>query len=134
MFGAVQAIKVASAEERVVKHFDALNAARQNAAVKDRLFSELLDSINVNTSNLGIGLILLFSAQALRTATSPSVIYALCQLYWLDCGAATVDWTLLARQKQASVSIERMTELLDGAEPAALVAHTSAYTREPLPE
>jgi len=135
MFGAVQAIKVASAEERVVKHFDALNAARQNAAVKDRLFSELLDSINVNTSNLGIGLILLFSAQALRTGNFTVGDFTLFASYigWI-VGLPRWIGRLLARQKQASVSIERMTELLDGAEPAALVAHTSAYTREPLPE
>jgi ATP-binding cassette, subfamily B, bacterial len=59
LFGAVQAVKVASAEGRAVAHFRELSAARRKAALKDHLLTALLDSFNVNTVNLGMGLILM---------------------------------------------------------------------------
>lgn len=134
MFSAVQAIKVSSAEERVARHFDGLSAARQQRALKDRLFSELLDSFNLNMANLGVGLILLLSAQAMRSGSFSLGDFTLFVSYigWVTEAPRWVG-RVLARQKQATVSIERMTRLLDGSAPETLVASTPIYTHGALP-
>jgi ATP-binding cassette subfamily B protein len=135
MFGGVQAIKVGSAEDHVIGHFDRLSAARQKAALKDRLFTEILDSFNQNTAHLGIGLILLLSAQAMQAGSFTIGDFTLFAGYigWI---AGFPRWVgrQLARHKQAGVSIERMTELLAGTTPTALVEHTPTYINGPLPE
>ena len=65
IFAAVQAVKVARAERHVVARFAELNERRRQAALLDRLFEELLESIFVHAGNLGTGIILLLSAQAI---------------------------------------------------------------------
>lgn len=62
LFGSAQAIKVATAEESVISHFDHLNDERRKKALLDRLFNELLNSVFWNTLNVGTGMILLLSA------------------------------------------------------------------------
>lgn len=135
IFGGVQALKVASAEDHAIDHFDRLSAARQKAALKDRLFTEILDSFNLNTANLGIGLILLLSAQAIQAGSFTIGDFTLFAGYigWI---AGFPRWVgrQLARHKQASVSIDRLTALLEGTAPAALVEHTPTYIKGPLPE
>ena len=134
IFGGVQAIKVASAEKEVIAHFDRLSAARQQAVLKDRLFSEILDSFNLNTANLGIGLILLLSAQAMQAGQFTIGDFTLFAGYigWI---AGFPRWVgrQLARHKQAAVSIDRLTELLDGTTPAAMMEATPTYINGPLP-
>ncbi len=134
MFGAVQAIKVANAEDRVVDHFDKLSIARQRAALRDRLFTELLDSFNSNTANIGTGLILLLAAQRMSNGTFSVGDFALFTTY-LASIVALPRWIgrLMARHKQANVSVERMTDVLRGTAPADLVAHTPVYLHGALP-
>jgi ATP-binding cassette subfamily B protein len=57
-FGAVQAVKVATAEQHVIGHFHQLNDERRRLALKERLFSEVLDKLYSNMSTLGTGIIL----------------------------------------------------------------------------
>ncbi len=134
MFGAVQAIKVANAEDRVVDHFDKLSMARQRAALRDRLFTELLDSFNGNTATIGTGLILLLAAQRMSNGTFSVGDFALFTTY-LASIVALPRWIgrLMARHKQANVSVERMTDVLRGTAPTDLVAHTPVYLHGALP-
>jgi ATP-binding cassette subfamily B protein len=126
LFGAAQAIKVASAERRAVDYFRALSDARRAAALKDQLLTALLDSFNVNTVNLGIGLILLLSARSMQQGSFTIGDFALFTSYigWV---AALPRWVgkLLTRVKQAGVSIDRMGELLVGAPEGQLVRYVS---------
>lgn len=132
LFGAAQAIKVAGAEAQVVAHFRALSEARRRAALKDQLLSSLLDSFNVNTVNLGIGLILMLSASAMRAGGFTLGDFALFASYigWV---AGLPRWVgrLLTRAKQVGVSLRRIGELLVGAPIELLTAHSSAAV-EPL--
>ena len=134
MFGAVQALKVASAETHVVGQFRHLNDQRRDAALKDRLFTELLDAFNVNTVNLGIGLILILAAQSMRTGAFTIGDFTLFASY-LGWVMALPRWAgrLLARRRHASVSIDRMAGLLQHTAPAALVAHGRLYLSGPFP-
>lgn len=124
MFGAVQALKVAAAEERAVARLRALGVARQQTALRDRVFTELLDSFNANTVNLAMGVVLLLSAQAMSAGEFTVGDFALFATY-LYALAALPRWVgrLLARHRQASVSLARMTALLAGTAPERLVEY-----------
>jgi ATP-binding cassette subfamily B protein len=135
MFGAVQAVKVATAEPRVVQRFRTLNETRRQAGLKDRLFNELLDSVFWNTVNLGTGIILLMAGQEMRAGTFTVGDMALF-VYYLSfitdfTGLIGVRW---AWYKQAGVSLERLAELLQGDPPERLVTHGLVYMRGALPD
>ena len=68
-FGAVQAVKVATAEKNVIGHFNRLNEERRKLSLRERLFGEMLDSIYRNTASLGTGVILILAGQAMRAGT-----------------------------------------------------------------
>ncbi len=124
LFGAVQVLKVATAEERAVAHLRMLGEARQRAALKDRLFSEMLDSFNANTVNIATGLILILAAQSMSSGQFTVGDFALFVTY-LSALAGLPRWIgrLMVRHRQASVSIERMAELMRGTVPERLVEH-----------
>ena len=134
LLGSVQAIKVATAEERVVARFRRLNETRRRAALKDRLFNVLLDSLFRNTVNLGIGAILLLAAEEMRAGSFTVGDFALF-VYYL--GFVT-DFTALigvrwAWYKQTGVSFQRLARLMAGAPPEKLVEHGMVYMSGELP-
>lgn len=115
-FGNVQAIKVASAELSVLKRFDQLNDQRKHAAVMDRAFNAVLESIFWNTLNIGTGAILILSASLMRNGSFTVGDFALF-VFYLDW-VTEATWfygVALARYRQATVANERLTELLQGA-------------------
>jgi ATP-binding cassette subfamily B protein len=135
MFNSVQAIKLAAAEEQVLHHFHTLNENRRVTALKDRLFSEVLDSIFRNTVNIGSGVIMLLAGQSLHAGDVTVGDFALFVFYL----GFIADWTaqvgkFLPRLRQAGVALERMNLLLQGAPPEILVKPTRTYLRGPLPE
>ena len=134
MFSAVQSVKGAAAEQRMVQYFRKLNAVRGKAALQDRLFSEVLNSFNTNTLNLGMGLILLLGAQSMRTGDFTVGDFTLFASY-LSSIAAFPRWIsrLLAGYKQAGVSIERMDGLLKDAPQGALTMPGPIYFQGALP-
>lgn len=133
-FGAAQAIQVARAERQVIDHFSKLNEQRRKTALLDRLFNELLESIFINCGNLGTGIILLISAQALQNKSFTVGDFALFVFYlafFTDfVGFVGFFW---ARYKQAGVSIRRMTGLLNGAPTERLVTPGEIYQDRELP-
>ena len=135
IFGAAQAIKVTTAESHVIAQFRTLNETRRRAAIKDRLFDELLRSVFSNAYNLGVGGILLLAGRAMVDGTFTVGDFALFVYYlgWVSefTGILGVAW---ARYKQAGVSLERMVKLLQGASPDALVQHSPVYMRGDLPD
>jgi ATP-binding cassette subfamily B protein len=135
IFGAVQAVKVATAEPRLVDRFRSLNDVRRQAGVKDRLFSELLDSVFNNTANLGTGLILLLAAEEMSTGTFTVGDFALF-VYYLGyvtefTGLIGARW---AWYKRVGVSVARLLELLEGAPPMTLVEHSPVHMHGELPQ
>lgn len=124
MFDAVQSIKVAGAESHVIAHYRSLGDLRRSAMLKDRLMTQLLDSVSASAVNLGTGAILLLSAapQGPRLDLGDFALF----VYYL--GFVT-DFTqffgrFLAQYRQTGVSFERMTELIEGLPPERVVAHT----------
>jgi len=133
-FGAVQAVKVAGAEEHVIAYFDHLNDQRRGAALKDRLFEELLFSVVRNMANAGVGLVLLVAAGALRAGTFSVGDFALFVNYLMGITDTTAfAGFLVARYKQAGVSVGRMAHLSQSQSAAALVEHGPVYEVGDLP-
>ncbi|MDI7275179.1 MAG: ABC transporter ATP-binding protein, partial [Anaerolineae bacterium] len=135
VFNAVQAVKLANAEQHVIGRFHTLNEARRRAAVRDSLFHEILHSIFWNTVNLGTGAILILAAGAMRAGTFTPGDLALF-VFYLDFMTDTMFFVghLLARYQQAGVSVRRMLELMAGSAPGELVRPGPVYMRGPLPE
>ncbi len=134
-FGAAQAVKVAGADQHLMRFFGTLNETRRKAALKDRLFEELLRSIFWNAGNIGTGIILVLAGQAIGSASFTVGDFSLF-VYNL---AFIAEFTgllgiVLARYKQAGVSVERMQHLMQGAPPTQLIAHSPVYERGELPE
>jgi ABC-type multidrug transport system fused ATPase/permease subunit len=69
MFGAVQAIKLANAEDAVIHHFRAVADVRRRSGVRDRVWNEVIAAVFGSTVTLGTGLILLLAGQAMRAGT-----------------------------------------------------------------
>jgi ATP-binding cassette subfamily B protein len=135
-FGAIQAVKVAGAEKRLTSHFAQLNERRRVTSLKDRLFEEVLGSVFWNAGNLGTGAILLLAAQSLRTGTFTVGDFALF-VYYVGFFAESTSFLgfLMARYKQAGVSVARMVRMLQGAPAETLVQHHPIYAEgEPLPD
>jgi ATP-binding cassette subfamily B protein len=150
MFGAAQAVKVATAEPHVLTYFGNLNETRRKAALKDCLFNELLNSVFWNAINLGTSLVLLSAGEAMSaTATGGSSGSASLNnssaftvgdlalfVFYLGfvstfTGMVGGGW---AWYRQIGVAVERMVKLLQGAPPQVLVQHGPVYVRGELPE
>ncbi|GAA3403133.1 ABC transporter ATP-binding protein [Paenibacillus hodogayensis] len=135
MFGAVQAIQVAGAEERVIGRFRKLNEQRRSAMLKDKLFNQTLDSIFSNTVNLGTGLILLLGAQSMRSGSLTVGDFALF-VYYLTFVTQFIQnfGKFLTYFKQTEVAKQRMEQLLQNGSPQLLVEPHPLYLRGPLQE
>ncbi len=130
LFGSAQAVKVATAEKSMISHFRELNDERKRAALKDRLFHELLHSIFWNALSFGTGLILMMAGQAMRMGSFTVGDFALFVFYMGFVTELTgMFGALLAFYKQVGVSFERMVKLLQDASPGTLVKHGPVYMR-----
>src|SRR5919199_1518158 len=134
MFGAVQAIKVADAERPVIAHFRALADARRRAALKERLFDEILRSVWNNLTDLGAGLVLLVAAHAVRGGGFTVGDFALFLFFlgWIS-GLTSFLGIVYARFKQVGVSFRRLADLLQGAPPEVIATPGPIYLRGELP-
>ncbi len=135
LFGAAQAIQVASAEERVINQFSEINTTRKDAAVKDRLFTELLRSIFRNTANLGTGLVLLLAGEKMAAGTFTVGDFAIFVYYLgFTTDFAGMVGEHLAWIKQVGVSFGRIFHLLQDTPPETAVKQTQIYLHKDLPE
>jgi ATP-binding cassette subfamily B protein len=134
MFGAVQAVKVAPAEDQVIGHLGSLNEIRRRAALKDSLLTQLMSVVFENTINVGTGVILLLAASSMRAGSFTVGDFALFVFYLaLVNHAITFAGNLMARMKQAEISFERLTALLPGEPAEAVLQYGPVYLDGPLP-
>ncbi len=127
-FGAVQAVKVATAEEGVIEHFNELNDERRILSLKDRLFNEILHSIFRNAINIGTGVILILAGRSMRDGIFTVGDFALFVFYLEFISDLTAFFGLLiARYRQIGISIERMQKLMEGAPIDGLVEFSPIY-------
>jgi ATP-binding cassette subfamily B protein len=135
LFGAAQAVQVATAEDRVISHFSELNHKRKNAAVKDRLFSELLRTIFQNAGVIGTGIVLMMIGGKMADGSftvGDFAIFAYYLGYTADFAAMVGEH--LAWIKQVGVSLKRLFVLLKDSPPETAVQHSPIYLHKDLPE
>lgn len=140
VLGAVQVVKVGAATPHVIAHFRRLNDVRRKAALRDRVFWQVIWAFNNNVVNLGTGVILLLAAASMRHNSFTVGDFALFVTYL----AALAQWPLevadwLTGYKQAGVSIERMMTLVQSGTSApvpqaVLVARDPLYLTGAIPE
>jgi ATP-binding cassette, subfamily B, bacterial len=134
IFGAVQAIKVASAEKAVIGRFREINEERRVVSLKDRLFNEILNSLFNNTSVIGTGVVLVLSARAIGSGSFTVGDFSLFTFYLAFISDMTTFVGLLvARYKQIGVSVERMERLMGDAPAEELVRFGRVHLRGDLP-
>jgi ATP-binding cassette, subfamily B, bacterial len=139
IYGAAQAVKVATAEENVLKRFKRLNEARRKAAIADQLYIAFVSSTIWNFMNVVTGIILLLVATMLNTTGGkPPLTLGDFSLFTYYLGFTTeftantgATWAFF---KQAGVALARMITLLQGADPISLVKHSPVYITGHLPE
>jgi ATP-binding cassette subfamily B protein len=133
-FGAVQAVKVATAEDGVIARFNELNNERKVLALRDRLFNEILNSIFHNAASLATGVILILAGQAMQAGRFTVGDFALF-VYYLDflSDMTAFSGLLIARYRQIGISVERMQRLMEGAPADALVEFSPVYLNGKFP-
>ena len=133
-FGAIQAVKVATAEEPVIERFDLLNEERRVAALKDTLLSAMLNVLFGGVFNLGTGLILLLVVGRMRSGAFSVGDFALFVFYLgLVTDAAFAFGNFMARHKQAGVSRDRLSRIMVGGTAEDVVAHQPVHMAGPAP-
>jgi len=134
-FGAVQAVKVATAEKNVISHFHMLNDERRKLTIREKLFDDILSSIYRNTSTIGTGVILILVGQSMRVGSFTLGDFSLFVYLLQSMGdLTTFAGMLAARYKQLDVSVQRMYRLMENAPLDALIQHSPVDLNGPLPE
>jgi ATP-binding cassette subfamily B protein len=134
LFGAVQAIKLADAEAQVIAQLQQANEVRRQAALKDRLTSELFSALGGNLGDIGAAILLLLMGQAITAGTFTVGDFALFT-YVMPFVAGNVGSVagVLTSYRQLGVSLQRLAALLQGAPAETLVQQRPVYLRESMP-
>jgi ABC-type multidrug transport system fused ATPase/permease subunit len=111
-------------------------------AVRDSVFGEVLDSLNVNLVHLGTSLVLLLGAQAMTRPPDafPAGTFTVGDFALFVVFLDQLGWypaeigRLISDLKRIEVSFGRMRALVPGEPPAALVEPAPVYLRGALPE
>ena len=134
VFGGALAVKVASAEQRVVAHLLELNDVRRRANLADRVFAEFLRSSSSNVANVGVAILLWLAAAAMRDGRFTVGDFALFVAYIGSLTANAREFgNFIANFRQMEVSLERLQALMVGASPEALGRHAPLYLSGPMP-
>ena len=134
-FGAVQAVKIATAERNVIEHFHKLNEERRKLTVREKLFDDVLGSIYRNMSTLGTGVILILVGQSMRAGTFTLGDFSLFVYLLQSMGdLTTFAGMLAARYKQLNVSVQRMYHLMENAPLEALIERSHVDLDGALPD
>lgn len=116
-------------ERGIVEHFRRLSEVRRDTVLREQRVTLFTQSIQLNTVNLGTGLILLLGAQAMRAGTFTVGDFALFVSYLGFVTESTAfAGRFLTQYKQLGVSVQRMLSLIGGRS-AAEAAHTLAAHR-----
>ncbi|GCE15593.1 ATP-binding cassette domain-containing protein [Tengunoibacter tsumagoiensis] len=130
MFGVVQAIQVASAAPNIVRRFHGLNNQRRVASLRENLFSNVvLGVFGTGIAGISTGLILLLAGSSLRTGHFTIGDLTLFIAYMGGTIGRFSDEVInqITRYRQLAVAQGRLTELMPGATPSALVTPGSFY-------
>jgi ABC-type multidrug transport system fused ATPase/permease subunit len=135
LVGASLALRVAGAAPHVVDHLAEIGDERRRLSLRDRVFAEVVNSMNFHLVHVGTGAVLLLGAGKIRSGAFTVGDFALFvvfldQLTYLPAEIGRV----ITELKRTRVSIDRLNALMPGEPRAAVVAPAPIYVRGPLPE
>ena len=115
MYGAVQAVKVANANENIGRRLEELNEVRRAASLKDTLISQLIHTAFNSTVEISVGIVLLLAGNLLMDGQLSVGDFALFIVYlWPITDGLTFIGNIMAIHKQTNVSLDRMLQLITG--------------------
>jgi ATP-binding cassette, subfamily B, bacterial len=122
------AVRVAGAQDRVLGRLTDIGEMRRRLSLRDRVFSEALNSMNFHLVHVSTGVVLLLGANRIRSGAFTVGDFAmfvvfLDQLTYLPAEIGRV----ITELKRTAVSIDRMHALVPGEPREALVAHAPVY-------
>jgi len=124
-FGAVQAVKLAHAEEALLGEFRNLNETRRTAALRDTFLTELLRSINTNMATVGTALVLIVAAGAIRDGAFSVGDLAVFLTYLPRLtGYTAFAGDIIAQHRRTGVAFERVRRLAVDAPDEVLMDRT----------
>ncbi len=139
IFRSVQSIKVATAENNFLEHFNDINVKRRKAEVKDEFFHQFIHSIYNVSIHLCIGIVLLLVGQDLSNN-----VFSIGDLAFFVGILGEVGefvWNMgdtIPRYLRTKVSIERMFKLIKREDQSVteidLAKHGPIYLWENIPE
>lgn len=135
LFGATLAVRVAGASPHVVAHLAELGERRRRLSLRDRVFAEVVNSMNSHLVHVGTGAVLVLGAGRIRSGSFTVGDFALFvvfldQLTYLPAEIGRVVTEL----KRTRVSLGRLNALMPGETTRALVAPAPIHVRAPVPE
>jgi ATP-binding cassette, subfamily B, bacterial len=135
IFDAVQAIKVAGAEEGVVERYAVLNETSRRMQTRESMFRALLDALNSSVVTFGIGVMLLMAGTAISQGDFTVGDFALFVSYlWFTTQVPSELGTFYGDYKVQEVSIDRLLDLIRPEQASALVEYHPVYMRMSLPD
>lgn len=134
LINAQLAVRVAGAGRRVVDRLAEIGEVRRRLSLRDRVFAEMLNSMNFHLVHVSTGAVLLLGASMIRGGTFTIGDFAmfvvfLDQLTYLPAEIGRVITAL----KRTEVSINRMHALMPGDPSQSVVAPAPIYLQPALP-
>jgi ATP-binding cassette subfamily B protein len=128
------AVRVAGAENRVVDRIRDIGEQRRRLSVRDRVFAEVVNSMNTHLVHVSTGVVLLVGAGSIRRGSFTVGEFAmfvvfLDQLTYLPAEIGRV----ITELKRTDVSVNRMRALIPGDDTEAVVAPAPLYLGDARP-
>ena len=136
IFGAVQTVQVAGAEERATKRFVQLNEARRKQVLQERLFQDvIMTSLLQNISYISTGLLLLLAWRYMLAGTFTISDFALFTYFLpiISSYAMEIGQTFTA-YKRSRAAFERLSEPLEVEQAARLTRYQPVYLTGSVPD
>lgn len=125
LLGGQLALKVAGAGPFALRRLQQLGDERREAEVRDAVFGGILDAFNNNLAAVGVGVVLLLGAPAIRSGAFSIGDLALFAVFLDALGWYPAEvGRLLSDLKRIDVSMNRMQAIVPNEAHAALVEHT----------
>lgn len=135
IFGAVQAVKLGQAEDHVLTRFLHLNEQRRQAALKDNLFRQWIQSLNQHVLNICTGVILLMCAAQMRAGHFTVGDFALFTSYLGSLGySVSLFGYMVYQHKRLRVALDRMRILFRPGEADRIIEHRDIYLYDSPPD
>lgn len=134
ILGAVQAVKVAGAEQNAAEHFAKLNEARAEAEVKSNLFWSFFGVLNNTAVKFGISVILLSAGAAIARGAFTIGDFALFVNYLMFTASIPMDLgAFIGDYRTQSVSINRLLDMVRPAPVGKLIENHPVYEKGQIP-